>query len=102
MSNIINLTPHTVGLPTGDLPPSGVVARVSRVSETVGHFDGTRLVRGSYGDVTDLPERAEGALYIVSTMVRLACPDRADLASPAELVRDADGRIVGCSALEIN
>jgi hypothetical protein len=67
-----------------------------------GHIGAVPLLRGTYGDVTGLPEPAPDTIYIVSAMVRMALPDRKDLASPAGLVRDASGNITGCEALEIN
>ena len=57
---------------------------------------------GSYGKVSNLPEPKDGVLYIVSAAVRTALPERNDLASPAHLVRDEEGRIIGCLAFEIN
>ena len=100
--NIINLTPHSVNLPIGEIPPSGEIARVSVTLADSGSFAGISLVTGSYGQVTGLPETADGVLYIVSAMVRVACPDRKDLGSPSGLVRDASGNITGCVALEVN
>ena len=60
------------------------------------------MVRTCYGAVVGLPEEQDGVLYIVSGLVRAALPDRKDLASPAKLVRNDKGEIVGCEALEIN
>ena len=99
---IINLTPHAVNLPSGGVPPSGGVARVSVTLADVGEFAGVKLVTGQYGQVTGLPESQAGTLYIVSALVRVACPNRKDLGSPAGLVRDASGNITGCSSLEVN
>lgn len=93
---IINLTPHEVSLPTGP------VGRVSVELADAGHHDGVPLVRGTYGRVADLPEPSDGLMYVVSAMVRAACPHRDDLASPALLVRDEAGRIIGCEALEVS
>ena len=100
--NIKNLTPHAISLPTGEIAPSGIVARVARTEREVGQHEGILLVAGTYGKVTDLPEQEEGVLLIVSALVRLALPERKDLASPARLVRDETGAITGCNALEVN
>jgi len=116
---MINLTPHPIVVAGVTIPPSGQVARVEVDYVTLGAgicslcgrevtgHDGCNvpiipLVRGEYGQPTDLPEHVEGTLYIVSAMVRVACPDRNDLASPAQMVRDDQGRIIGCEALEVS
>jgi hypothetical protein len=99
---IINCTPHAINLPGREIKPSGQVARVSVDLVDAGQFDSVPLVHGEYGQVTDLPAPSEGVLYIVSNLVRAACPDRLDLASPARLVRDNHGRIIGCEALEVS
>jgi hypothetical protein len=98
---IINLTPHPINLPSITIHSTGL-ARVSVTLSEAGAADGIPLVCGSYGAVTGLPEPVEGTVYIVSAMVRLALPYRKDLGSPAKLVRDAQGNIVGCEALEVN
>jgi hypothetical protein len=99
---IINLTPHAIHLPTVTIEPSGTVARCQEITVQAGTFEGTALVRKEYGQVTDLPAPEDGVLYIVSMMVRLALPDRTDLASPGDLVRDASGQIVGAKNLAVN
>ena len=98
----INLTPHEVNIGDLDFEPSGLVARVNVNHREVGQHAGVTLLVGTYGEVSALPEESEGLLYIVSAAVRTALPERKDLASPAHLVRDDEGRIVGCLALEIN
>jgi hypothetical protein len=54
------------------------------------------VVRQSLGEVTGLPEQTAGTYLIVSRVIAAACPDRLDLLVPDNLVRDSDGRIVGC------
>jgi hypothetical protein len=99
---IINLTPHAVNIGSQTFQPSGKAARVAVTLATVGTIDGITLKRGTYGQVTDLPDAQDGTVYIVSALVRTALPDRKDLASPAELLRDEKGNITGCRSLEIN
>lgn len=82
--------------------PSEGIARVS-VTETPLHrtYGGVVLVRQEFGNVTGLPDAEEGFLLIVSTIVKSALPDRRDLVSPASLVRDDEGRIIGCRSLSL-
>ena len=98
----VNLTPHEVNIGALDVPASGTVARVVVEHREIGKHAGVPLLVGDYGAVFSLPEPQIGVLYIVSAAVRSALPHRQDLASPAHLVRDEDGRIIGCLALEIN
>jgi hypothetical protein len=103
---IINLTPHAInilGTVNGDItiPPSGRVARVSAETEHAGVIGGLPIVRTTYGQATDLPAAESGTWYIVSSIVRAAYPARGDLLTPAELVRDDDGRVIGCRALSV-
>lgn len=99
---IKNLTPHTVVLPGMVIQPSGIISRVSQSNTVIGNHDGIELVNTVFGAVENLPEPQNGVLYIVSAMVRMACPDRYDLASPGDLVRDHDGNIIGCRNLIVN
>ena len=87
-----NLTPHDVNLilPDGEvltIPASGKVA--IPVVKTV--FD---------TNVTDLPDPQDGVIYLTSTLVAQAVPDRDDVLVPADLRRDDAGRIIGCGALQ--
>jgi hypothetical protein len=96
----INLTPHKINntLTGAAHPASGTVARVSSSREEVapGFFVTT------YGEVTDLPEAQEGVLLIVSGMVREQVPARGDVVSPGALVRDREGRPLGCEGFSVN
>lgn len=104
MPEVVNLTPHAihvvgvVGVAT--IPASGLVARVSMRTQPCGNVAGFPTSYTEYGEVENLPE-IEGVSLIVSKMVRDACPDRADLFYPAELVRDAAGTIIGCKSLGV-
>ena len=120
MTRLVNLTPHEVVIHhhyvttyvTTDVTivaPSGVVARVTQKTWAVrtAWDDASRtqcipIVRSEYGPVEGLPEPVEDTIYIVSSMVRTALPGRLDIASPANLVRDEAGKIIGCKGLEIN
>lgn len=99
---IMNLTPHAIVLPDRTIEPSGQVARCSEITIPVSMFDGVEIVVRRYGEVTGLPEPQDGVLYVVSMLVRMARPDRHDLVSPGDLIRDNAGKIIGCKNLVIN
>ena len=105
-SDLINLTPHTVVVAGLSVPPSGQVARVAATPERVCWLrngqNPIEVVKTSYGEVEGLPAPSLGAFYIVSTLVRLAVPERTDVFSPSGLERDAEGKVTGCKALEGN
>jgi hypothetical protein len=97
-----NLTPHQVVVILDDytvtFEPSGIVARVSQTLSRTGTAAGGIPVFSRYfGDVIGLPEREAGVLLIVSALVKSALPDRKDLLSPAELIRDGQGNVIGCN-----
>ncbi len=60
------------------------------------------IVRVTFGDVVDLPEERPDTFLIVSAMVRSALPNRKDLASPGDLIRNDQGVVIGCKNLIIN
>ena len=107
MANLINLTPHMINVLHADgsiqnIPASGTVARCAEKRVKVANLDGIDLYVVSYGDVYDLPEQAEDTFYIVSMPVRLALPERLDVLSPGELVRDSEGKPIGCKGFATN
>ena len=95
------MTPHAITVAGQTFNPSGTVARVSQSYYKCGSANGIPLYTGSYGETENLPAETD-ALIIVSAMVRLANPNRRDLASPAKFLRDASGNITGCEGLEVN
>lgn len=105
---IINLTPHEIVVMSDDnkivetFKPSGTVARCATKTKQVGSVDNIALYVSSSGNVEGLPEPQPNTMYIVSLVVRQAAPARADLASPGELVRDANGKPIGCRGLTVN
>ena len=102
---LINLTPHTLNVhtPSGvvDIPTSGTVARVATTETPCEEVAGIPVTRTVFGEVTGLPEPHEGVFLVVSLLVRTAAEaaGRVDCLSPGPLVRDADGRPVGCRGL---
>ena len=104
MKNIINLTPHDVNIVGGETmyKATGVVARCKQLEKEAGEVNGIKLYTVEYGEVEGLPEEKEDTFYIVSQLVRSALPDRKDLLSPAGLVRDEAGRIIGSTGFYCN
>jgi hypothetical protein len=104
----VNLCPHTIHLmqdrwtPTHAWEPSGQVARCVEITRLHHIDDDVQVVTKQYGVVTGLPEPQPDTVYLVSGMVRMAMPERTDLASPGDAIRDEAGRIVGASNLVIN
>ena len=102
--DIINLTPHTLNIhnPQGiiNLPSSGKV-RVSTEYKHVDTINGVEVFECEYGRVEGLPEAKDGVIYIVSGLVKAAVPNREDVMSPGELVRDEHGRPIGCRGLRV-
>lgn len=106
---IKNLTQHEITIIKDDgtrigIGPDGTVARVDTKSVLVGKIHGFDFFKTEYGEVKNLPDPASdenGTIYyIVSAMVKNACPDRKDLISPSGLVRDDQGRVIGCKGFE--
>ena len=98
---IRNYTPQDINMIDGATFASQGVARVS--TETVNYtmIDNVQIVKVTFGQVQGLPEPSEGDFFIVSQIVKSALPNRSDLLVPAELVRDNEGRIIGCKSLAI-
>ena len=95
---IKNYTPHPVNLGGKEYVSVGL-ARVSQTDTVIGEHDGVEMRKAEYGEVTGLPEKEEGTLFIVSALVKAACPERNDLVSPGGLIRDNAGRVIGASYL---
>jgi hypothetical protein len=106
---LVNLTPHPVAIygnsPLEDGPreviaPSGTVSRLATIelgTQYAAPLLSYELVE--YGKAHDLPQPAEGVLYIVSLVVALAV-HRDDLLAPYIEVRNAEGTMVGCRFLQ--
>ena len=99
----INLTPHEVRIIKKDsvvvIPPGEQVARCEQSEECVGELEGVPVMRLVMGELTGLPEQRPGVTYIVSHIVLQKATGRHDLVKPGELVRDANGAIIGCRGL---
>lgn len=106
---LINLTPHAVNVidDSGEeiacfpkcLSP---LPRLKQETVLLSEQDGIRITETQFGEIENLPEPKEGIRLIVSRLVIAACPDRNDLVVPNEVVRDNEGRIIGCKSFSIN
>jgi hypothetical protein len=108
---LVNCTPHPINLVTDEgeivIPPSGDVARVSCSFAQIA----TLTVEGlavplltsnpCEGGLQGLPQPQSNTMYVVSaaTAAEAKLSGRHDCVSPAELVRDSEGKIVGCKSL---
>lgn len=97
----INLTPHAVNVGATTFQPDGTVARVSEKSELIDRQDGIDLFAVRFGEVVGLPAPVDGVRFIVSTMVKAACPQRTDLCVPFGLIRNTEGQVVGCKGFSV-
>jgi len=80
------------------IEPSGTIARVKENRKVLQHLDDidADITEMQYSEVTNLPEPQPETNYIVSPLVLEHSPGRDDLLVPENLVRDGDGRIIGC------
>ena len=76
-TNIINLMKHDIHVHTND---EGLI----------------ELYKPTYGEVMGLPDPKPNTVYVVSGMVNSATPERTDVVSPGEQLRDEEGRPIGC------
>ena len=112
---IKNLTPHALNVKKADgqyltVEPSGSVARVNYETTLDRIQDGVEIFHFQYGEIKGLPPEQEGTILVVSGMVLAAINEstpgdpgdiftRRDVFAPGYLIRDNDGRVVGCQGL---
>jgi hypothetical protein len=80
---------------------SDIIPRCKKVSSEIGAINEIPLRVSEYGDIENLPDAAEGVIYVTSQLVYAAAvkKGRQDIYYPDELVRNEQGVIVGCMAL---
>jgi len=96
---IRNFTPHPVNIIDGKIFESVGTIRLAVKAVEMPEIDGIKTIKTSFGKPVGLPDQVAGTFLIVSQLVKSACPDRSDLLVPAEVVRDKEGKIIGCKAL---
>ena len=121
---IINATPHKITLVSKqgveqdskrqflaetvevvkEIPPSGILPRVSVSNSPAGEIDGIPVESVVYGEIEGLPEFQDGVYYVVSGLVaaEAAKIGRVDCLAPGALVRDKNNPavILGCLFLQ--
>ena len=131
--NFINLTPHKIVINSQAIEPSGDIARVESFDQRTGTLGDIPIVARRFGKADGLPKQigvlvpganrnlekprvwvstgiSDGGyvgrvVYLVSSLVLAAVPDRHDVAAPdtgSTAVRDAEGRIIAVTRLIMN
>lgn len=101
----INLTPHDItivnenGEVVKTITASGTIARLKTETITTGYLDDIPVTKTVFGKVENLPSPQENTVFIVSSLIAQAVPERTDIFIPNESVRNDKGRIVGCRSL---
>jgi len=106
VKKVINVTPHALNVIKADgsmttIAPSGQVARLAVTTKVVGDVDGISVYQTEFGEIQGLPAPEAGTVFIGSLLVAQAAAKqgRADVLSPGELIRDKEGKPIGCKGL---
>lgn len=94
----VNCTPHDIYEVTTHtlFKRSDSIARCNTVKDQYSMLNDIPMYSVSYGEVTGLPKAKDEVFYIVSMLVKQALPSRSDLVCPGDLVRDVEGKPIGC------
>lgn len=103
-ATLLNATPHPLNIVQRDgsvltLEASGICPRCSStdiIDQSIGLIE---ITRQTLGRVEGLPDPVPGLYFIVSRLVASAAAGRNDLLVPGSLIRDDQGRVVGCKGL---
>lgn len=107
----INLTPHALQvksldggfitiLPDAEGPARVIYDHLPPEQVTIGGSEVAVAVAGPVREIVGLPDPQPDIVFIVAKAVADAAPgSRGDLMSPGRLIRDADGKVVGCDGL---
>ena len=106
---IINLTPHPINIidEEGNIIKvfeSAGVARATQEDAEIGTLEGIPIIETEFGEPIGLPEYSQGTYYIVSAITAKAASlsgrSTRDLLLTGKTVRNSDGQIIGCQALD--
>ena len=109
---IKNCTPHPIflldddnnlvlTLDKCDTPPRLKQSTFSEGNVLVNGVD-IPLTKTLFGETKNLPDEQEGVLLVVSRIVLSANAHRRDMVVPNDIVRDINGRIIGCKSFAKN
>ena len=104
---IVNLTPHELNICLRDgtqvrtVAPSGMVARLETEIIQVKVVDGIPFFATNYLSSTNLPDRADDTIYVVSRLYFGSVYGRDDVFVPGESVRNGSGQVIGCVGLSV-
>ena len=102
-----NLTPHPIHIVDAEgtvlktFQSEGLVRLKASTVHAGFSIDGVPVTKTVFGEPEGLPLFEQGTFLIVSQLVKSALPDRYDLVVPADVVRDANGAIIGCRSFGI-
>jgi len=109
-----NLTPHSIviedksGTLITILPTPNFCPRIEIKTTLIKHIGNIPIFTTTYGKIVDLPYESTSSQgvhlnsYIVSRLVKNACPNRKDFLCPVGLLRDDKGNVTGCTGLTLN
>jgi hypothetical protein len=100
---IRNFTPHPINIEGQEVIVSEGIIRCREIVEVIGEHAGVQLIKKTFGELEGLPEPEEGTIFVVSIIAATAAKElgRIDCVVPGEVIRDEEGRIVGCKNLAI-
>jgi hypothetical protein len=108
-TRIINATGHDIHIVDGNgkcirtlfaaTGPGGITIRMQEEILNCPDIDGIKVIKREFNRVDKLPELAKDIFYVVSGVVKISYPDRADFLCPEDQVFSGDGKVIGCRAL---
>tara|TARA_R110000796_G_scaffold114197_1_gene225900 strand:+ start:758 stop:1087 length:330 start_codon:yes stop_codon:yes gene_type:complete len=108
LEKIINKVPHPIYILDEEnrvlhtFPKSNGMIRLAQKTSLIGSILGIPISQTIFGEPDKLPKYEKNIYYIVSNLVKTALPDRTDLLSPSNIVRNEEGAIIGCLSLDIS